>query len=495
MKKREKEVFIDKELTTYREDSIILSKDLYLQIDDSYSKNTFILGCPGSGKTRHIIEPNILQANTSFVINDEVGNLIDKYGNYLMHKGYKIKYISISSTAHRENILYSMRYNPFNYIYDINDIFDIVNCLICNTDGISKEYKENEANFLKIEKTLLVACFAYLYETRPKEEQVLKNIQKIIELCDFEFENPLQRIDEIFDKLNIESFAYQQYNFFKNFCDGDLIIHVLMSISIRLNFLNYDTITALTSNDDLELEKLWQEKTALFIIPSALDNACKCISAMLISQIIRVSEKVIQSKKSLIHTQLMLDMFCDIGKIPDLDKKLSDIKQRNMSTTIVFNSMSSFENMYPEYIKYMYDWEFLIKNFDVFIFTGISNQKDYQYIYNFFAGRTIEIYNKTIDKYKPLEIFKKDFCIVNLFVNKSFFGFKKKKIIEVDLIEKWGIEWLSKWYMGTFLVFIKDNTSFLTNFYNLTEHPNYKYSGEVTKENYQIENIIDVRKK
>lgn len=339
------------------EDNIILTKTERLMLSNrpdnpknARNKNVLIVGGSGSGKTRFWIKPNLLQCNskeypTSFVVTDPKGQIVCECGNALLKHGYRIK---IFNTI---NFKKSMRYNPFAYVHSEKDILKLVTTLMANTKG---DGKSGDEFWEKSEKLLYTALIAYIHYEAPVEEQNFATLLTFLNAMevredDEEFQNPVDLMFEALERKKPDSFAVRQYRLYK-LAAGKTAKSILISCGARLAPFDIAAVREMMSYDELQLEKLGDEKSALFAVVSDTDPTFNFISAMMYSQMFNVlcdrALKVYHGRLP-IHVTCLFDEFAN-QKIPNWEHLVSVIRSRNISAHIVLQTYSQLKGMYKD---------------------------------------------------------------------------------------------------------------------------------------------------
>lgn len=325
------------------------------------NKNVLVIGGSGSGKTRFHVKPNIMQMNASYVITDPKGTILLECGNMLKNNGYKIKVLNLIDFSQ------SMRYNPFNYIKKESDILSLINCIMENTSDKNKT--GGDEFWSKAESLYYQAIVSYIWEEVPQEE---KNINTLLEMLNAsevseENENFKNEIDILFENLknkNPESYAVRQYTKYK-LAAGKTAKSILISCAARMSPFDIKSVRDILSTDDLEIDKIGDEKTALFVIVSDTDSTFDFIAGMLYTQMFNVlCEKALENDGALKeHVTFLLDEFAN-QKIPNFERTISVIRSRNISAHIVLQSYSQLKSRYKD------DAETITNNCDSFLFLG-----------------------------------------------------------------------------------------------------------------------------
>ena len=363
------------------ENNMILSQNIRLGLDyrkTDRNQNVFCIGGAGTGTSRGFIQPNILQANSSFVINDPGGNLYYDYKEFLENEGYKIKTLNLINTKN------SNHYNPFNYIQDEEDVKKLVDCIIYYEDSISK--RTCDRFWEDSEKALLQALMFYLIKYRPKEEQNFNSILKLLSKAsidenDPDFESPLDKIFKQVEKNDPQDITIKQYKTFKEVA-GKSFKGILISVSVHLSIFNISEIINLTQEDNIELEKLGDEKTALFVITPTADDTYNFLTSIIYKQLFTTlynhAEKEYIPSRLPYHVQFLLNDFENMGQIPEFEKIIATMRPYNISCSIITQHILQ--------IKEIYNLEEIRGNCDTLLFFGSANEEVLKYIENLLSG-------------------------------------------------------------------------------------------------------------
>ena len=349
------------------------------------NKNVLVIGGSGSGKTRFHVKPNIMQMNASYVITDPKGTILLECGNMLKNNGYKIKVLNLIDFSQ------SMRYNPFNYIKKESDILSLINCIMEDTSDKNKT--GGDEFWSKAESLYYQAIVSYIWEEVPQEE---KNINTLLEMLNAsevseENENFKNEIDILFENLknkNPESYAVRQYTKYK-LAAGKTAKSILISCAARMSPFDIKSVRDILSTDDLEIDKIGDEKTALFVIVSDTDSTFDFIAGMLYTQMFNVlCEKALENDGALKeHVTFLLDEFAN-QKIPNFERTISVIRSRNISAHIVLQSYSQLKSRYKD------DAETITNNCDSFLFLG-GKGSTLKEISASLGKQTIDVTNKS----------------------------------------------------------------------------------------------------
>lgn len=355
--KRTKEMFENNHKKT------ILADNLYLTMDTRIShinNNVMVVGSSGRGKTRNFIKPNIMQMNSNYVISDPKGVLIEELGTMLVKNGYKIKLLNLVDMQH------SNTYNPFHYLKSERDMYKMLDFLIANTDPINASY--NDPFWVKSEKALISAICFYLMEECNPDDKNFNSVMKLLRCVDAgdgadERESVLDVLMNDVREKNPDSLAVKQYAIFKSAGSGKTAQSILISCQVRLQYFNLDEYINLTSSDNLELEKLSEEKTALFVIISDTDRSQNWLAGLFYSQLF----DILCQKENNYHIRFILDDFVCTGKIPEFDYKIAMIRSRNLSCLVVIQDEAQLEKEYGLAARG------IITNCESYVFLGASN--------------------------------------------------------------------------------------------------------------------------
>ena len=350
------------------------------------NKNVIVIGGSGSGKTRFYVKPNLMQMHSSYVITDPKGTLIIECGRMLVNGGYKIKVLNTI------NFRKSMRYNPFHYIRSEKDILKLVNTIIVNTKGDGE--KSSEDFWIKSERLLYCALIGYIWYEAPEEEQNFSTLLEFINASearedDEEFKNA---VDELFEELeaeNPEHFAVRQYKKYK-LAAGKTAKSILISCGARLAPFDIKELRELMAYDEMELDRIGEEKTALFVIISDTDDTFNFVAAIMYSQLFNLlCDKADDEYGGRLpcHVRLLLDEFSNIGQIPKFDKLIATIRSREISASIILQSQSQLKTIYKDAA------ETITGNCDSVLFLGGKESSTLKEISETLGKETIDLYN------------------------------------------------------------------------------------------------------
>lgn len=352
------------------------------------NKNVIVIGGSGSGKTRFYVKPNLMQMSkdVSYVVTDPKGTIIIECGKMLVDAGYRIKVLNTI------NFNKSMHYNPFHYIRSEKDILKLVNTIIVNTKGEGE--KSNEDFWTKAERLLYTALIGYLYYEAPPEEQNFATLLEFINASetredDEEFKNA---VDELFEELENEQpehFAVRQYRKYK-LAAGKTAKSILISCGARLAPFDIAELRDLTSYDEMELDMMGDQKTAMFIIISDTDTTFNFVVAIMYSQLFNLlcdRADDVHGGRLPYHVRILADEFSNIGQIPAFDKLIATIRSREISASIILQSQSQLKTLYKDAA------ETIIGNCDTMLFLGGKESSTLKEISETLGKETIDLYN------------------------------------------------------------------------------------------------------
>lgn len=461
------------------EDNIILTKTERLMMSNrpknpanARNKNVLIVGGSGSGKTRFWLKPNLLQCNSkkfpvSFVITDPKGSIVVECGNALLHFGYNIK---IFNTI---NFKKSMHYNPFTYIHSEKDILKLVTALIANTKG---DGKAGDEFWTKAETLLYCALIGYIHYEAPVEEQ---NFSTLIEFLnamevredDEDFQNPVDLMFEALEKKNPNHFAVRQYKKYL-LAAGKTAKSILISCGARLAPFDIQEVRDVTAYDELQLDTLGDQKTALFLIMSDTDATFNFLISMIYTQLFNLlCEKAddVYGGRLPVHVRCLIDEAANIGQIPNLEKLVATIRSREISACLVLQAQSQLKAIYKD------NADTIIGNMDSRIFLGGSEPTTLKELNQALGKETIDTYNTS-----------------NTRGNSPSYGMNYQKLGK-DLAT---VDELAVLDGSKCILQLRGVRPFKSDKYDLTQHPNYKYTADYDKKNeFNIEQFLSHRLK
>ena len=456
------------------EDNIILTKTERLMMSNrpknpanARNKNVLIIGGSGSGKTRFWLKPNLLQMHSSYVVTDPKGSIVIECGNALLKHNYNIK---IFNTI---NFKKSMHYNPFAYIHSEKDILKLVTTLIANTKG---DGKAGDEFWTKAETLLYCALIGYIHYEAPVEEQ---NFSTLIEFLnamevredDEEFQNPVDLMFEALEKKKPNHFAVRQYKKYK-LAAGKTAKSILISCGARLAPFDIQEVRDVTAYDELQLDTLGDKKTALFLIMSDTDATFNFLISMIYTQLFNLlCEKAddVYGGRLPVHVRCLIDEAANIGQIPNLEKLVATIRSREISACLVLQAQSQLKAIYKD------NADTIIGNMDSRIFLGGSEPTTLKELNQALGKETIDTYNTS-----------------NTRGNSPSYGMNYQKLGK-DLAT---VDELAVLNGGKCILQLRGVRPFKSDKYDLTQHPNYKYTSDYDKKNeFNIEQFLSRRLK
>ena len=448
-------------------DNIILTKTERLMMSNrpadpknARNKNVLVVGGSGSGKTRFWLKPNLLQCHSSYVVTDPKGSIVVECGNALLKNGYKLKILNTI------NFKKSMHYNPFAYVHSEKDILKLVTTLMTNTKG---EGSGGDPFWEKSERLLLTALIAYLHYEAPAEEQNFATLLEMLNTMqvledDEEYQNPVDLLFEELAKKKPNSFAGRQYKLYK-LAAGKTAKSILISCGARLAPFDIQELRDLTMYDELELDKLGDRKTALFLIMSDTDSTFNFLISMVYTQLFNLlCDKAddVYGGKLPIHVRCLIDECANIGQIPNLEKLVATIRSREISACLVLQARSQLKAIYKD------NADTIVGNMDSQIFLGGSEPTTLKDLSEMLGKETIDAFNTSDTR-----------------GNSPSYG---------TTFQKMGHELLSRDELavldgGKCILQLRGVRPFLSDKYDLTQHPNYKLTSD-----YDPKNIFDIEK-
>lgn len=435
------------------------------------NKNFLIIGGSGSGKTRFWLKPNLMQCDSetypcSFVVTDPKGSIVVECGKMLRRKGYRIK---IMNTI---NFKKSHHYNPFSYIHSEKDILKLVNCLIVNTKG--EGGKSGDDFWLKAETLLYTALIGYIHYEAPEEEQNFSTLLEMINAMevredDEEFKNA---VDLMFDELKERDpghFAVRQYAKYK-LAAGKTAKSILVSCGARLAPFDIGELRELTAYDELELDTLGDRKTALFFIMSDTDDTFNFLISMAYTQLFNLlCEKAddVYGGRLPIHVRCLIDEAANIGQIPRLEKLVATIRSREVSACLVLQAQSQLKALYRDHA------DTIVGNMDARLFLGGSEPTTLKELSAALGKETIDTYNTGESRGRE----------TSHSLNYQKLGKELASVDELAVLDG-----------GKCILQLRGVRPFLSDKYDITKHPNYKYLSDSDKRNaFDIERFLSVR--
>ena len=449
------------------EDNIILTKTERLMMSNRPSdpknarnKNVLIVGGSGSGKTRFWLKPNLLQMHSSYVVTDPKGSIVVECGNALLKNGYKLKILNPI------NFSKSMHYNPFSYVHSEKDILKLVTTLMTNTKG---DGSGGDPFWEKSERLLLTALIAYLHYEAPKEEQNFSTLLEMLNTMqvsedDEDFQNPVDLLFEDLAKRKPNSFAGRQYKLYK-LAAGKTAKSILISCGARLAPFDIQELRDRTMYDELELDMLGDRKTALFLIMSDTDSTFNFLISMVYTQLFNLLCDKADDKyggKLPVHVRCLIDECANIGQIPNLEKLVATIRSREISACLVLQARSQLKAIYKD------NADTIVGNMDSQIFLGGSEPTTLKELSETLGKETIDSFNTSDTR-----------------GNSPSYGTSFQKLGH-ELMSRDELAVLDG---GKCILQLRGVRPFLSDKYDLTQHPNYKLTSD-----YDPKNTFDIEK-
>ncbi len=423
------------------------------------NKNVLIIGGSGSGKTRFWLKPNLMQCTSkkypvSFVVTDPKGSIVTECGKMLLHYGYRLKILNTI------NFKKSMHYNPFSYIHSEKDILKLVTALIANTKG---EGKAGDDFWVKAETLLYTALIGYIHYEAPEEEQNLSTLVEMVNTMevredDEEFQNQVDLMFEDLAKEKPEHFAVRQYKKYK-LAAGKTAKSILISCGARLAPFDIQELRDLTAYDELELDTLGDRKTALFIIMSDTDDTFNFLISLCYTQLFNLlCEKAddVYGGRLPVHVRCLIDEAANIGQIPRLEKLVATIRSREISACLVLQAQSQLKAIYKD------NADTIIGNMDTSIFLGGKEPTTLKELSAALGKETVDTYNTGESRGRE----------TSHSLNYQKLGRELMSQDELAVMDG-----------GKCILQLRGVRPFLSNKYDITKHPNYKYTSDFDKKN------------
>ena len=429
------------------------------------NKNVLVIGGSGSGKTRFFVKPNLMQMHSSYVVTDPKGTVLIECGKLLQRGRYKIKVLNTI------NFKKSMRYNPFAYLRSEKDILKLVNTIIANTKGDGE--KSGEDFWVKSERLFYCALIGYIWYEAPENE---KNFTTLLEMInasearedDPEFQSPVDLMFERLEEKDPEHFAVRQYKKFL-LSAGKTRSSILISCGARLAPFDIEELRELMSYDELELDTLGDRKTALFLIMSDTDDTFNFVIAILQSQLFNLLCDKADDEyngKLPVHVRFLLDEFANIGQIPRFDKLIATIRSREMSASIILQSQSQLKAIYKDAA------EIILDNADSTLFLG-GRGKNAKDISENLGRETIDSFNTSENRGTQVSH------------GLTYQKLGKELMTQDEIAVMDG---------GKCILQLRGVRPFLSDKYDITKHPNYKYLSDFDKKNaFDVERYMSTR--
>ena len=419
------------------------------------NKNILVIGGSGSGKTRFFCKPSLLQAHSSYVCTDPKGTLLPEIGTFLERKKYRIKCLNLI------NFRKSMKYNPLTYIRSEKDILKLVNALIMNTKGEGE--KSSEDFWVKAERLYYSALIGYIWYEATEEE---KNFITLLDLInasearedDETYQSPVDLLFSQLEEREPDHFAVKQYRKFK-MAAGKTLKSILISCGARLAPFDIKELRDLMEYDELELDTLGDQKTALFVILSDTDSTFNFVAALMYSQLFNLlCDKAddFYGGRLPVHVRLILDEFANIGQIPNFDKLIATIRSREISASIILQSQNQLKTIYKDAA------DTIVGNCDSTLFLGGKEKSTLKEISELLGKETIDLYNQSENRGSQVSH------------GLSYQKLGKELMTQDELAVMDG---------GKCIFMLRGVRPFLSDKYDLTRHPNYRYTADADPKN------------
>ena len=419
------------------------------------NKNILVIGGSGSGKTRFFAKPSLLQCHSSYVVTDPKGTILQEVGHLLEMKKYRIKCLNLI------NFRKSMRYNPLAYIRSEKDILKLVNALILNTKGEGE--KSSEDFWVKAERLYYTALIGYIWYEAPEEE---KNFITLLDLInasearedDETYQSPVDLLFAQLEEKEPDHFAVKQYRKFK-MAAGKTLKSILISCGARLAPFDIKELRDLMETDEMELDTLGDSKAALFVIISDTDSTFNFVAALMYSQLFNLlCDKAddFYGGRLPVHVRLILDEFANIGQIPNFDKLIATIRSREISASIILQSQSQLKAIYKD------NADTIVGNCDSTLFLGGKEKSTLKEISELLGKETIDSYNQSENRGSQVSH------------GLSYQKLGKELMSQDELAVMDG---------GKCIFMLRGVRPFLSEKYDLTKHPNYKYTADADPKN------------
>lgn len=439
--------------------NLILTNSERLSLDTKKARknlNILAIGGAGTGKSRFFVKPNILQANTSMVITDPKGELLRDAGYSLMKQGYKVKVFNLIDMKN------SCRYNPFTYIQKESDILKVINNLIKNTN--TNKGGGGDPFWEKAETALLQSVFLYIFYELPEFEHNFRTVFTLLRLAEVkeDDEEYKSELDFLFEKLreeNANHIAVKQYDIFK-MASGKTAKSILISAGVRLSPFGIEEVERLLAADDLELHKLGDEKTALFVLIPDSDTTFNFIVAMMYAQLfdsLYYQADFVSGGSLNYHVKFWLDEFANIGQIPDFDKLIATMRSRNISVSVILQNMTQLKGLYKD------SWETIVGNCDTILFLGGQERSTLEWVNKGLGKQTIDIKNTSQSRGRNSS-------------SSVSYASQARDLMTIDEIAQMPDK--------NCILFIRGLRPFYSEKFKLESHPNYKLLFEANKNHF-----------
>ena len=419
------------------------------------NKNILVIGGSGSGKTRFFVKPNLMQMHSSYVVTDPKGTVLIECGKLLQRGGYKIKVLNTI------NFKKSMKYNPFAYLRSEKDILKLVNTIIANTKGDGE--KSGEDFWVKAEKLYYTALIGYIWYEAPDEE---KNFTTLLEMInasearedDEDFQNPVDLMFERLEEKDPEHFAVKQYKKYK-LAAGKTAKSILISCGARLAPFDIKELRDLMETDEMELDTIGDRKTALFVIISDTDDTFNFVVSILYTQLFNLlCDKAddVYGGRLPVHVRCLLDEFANIGQIPKFEKLIATIRSREISASIILQSQSQLKAIYKD------NADTIVGNCDTTLFLGGKEKTTLKEISEILGKETIDSFNTSETRGREL----------SHGLNYQKLGKELMTQDEIAVMDG-----------GKCILQLRGVRPFLSDKYDITKHPKYKYLSDADPKN------------
>lgn len=432
------------------------------------NKNVLVIGGSGSGKTRFYVKPNLMQMHSSYCVTDPKGTIVLECGKMLKDNGYEIRILNTI------NFKKSMKYNPFAYLHSEKDILKLVQTIIANTKGDGE--KSGEDFWVKAEKLYYTALIGYIWYEAPKEEKNFATLLDMIDASevreeDESYMNPIDRLFEALEKRNPTHFAVKQYKKYK-LAAGKTAKSILISCGARLAPFDIQELRDLMMEDELELDRLGDRKTALFVIISDTDDTFNFVVSIMYSQLFNLlCDKAddVYGGRLPVHVRCLLDEFPNIGLIPKFEKLIATIRSREISASIILQAQSQLKAIYKD------SADTIVGNCDSTLFLGGKEKTTLKELSDTLGKETIDLYNTSETR-----------------SNQKSFGLNYQKVGK-DLMSQDEITVMDG---GKCIFQLRGVRPFLSDKFDITKHKNYKLLEDYDKRNiFDIEGYIKQRGK
>lgn len=439
--------------------NVILTQTERLSLDTKKVRknlNILVFGGAGTGKSRFVVKPNILQLNTNFVITDPKGELLRDTGYALEKKGYKVKVFNLIDMSQ------SCRYNPFAYVKKESDILKLINNLIKNTNG--GKNGASDPFWESAERALLQAVFLYIFYELPEFEHKFSTVFTMLRLAEIkeDEEDFKSEFDFLFEMLREEHpnhIAVKQYDIFK-MASGKTAKSILVSAGVRLSPFGIEEVERLLSDDDLELHALGDEKTALFVLIPDSDTTFNFLVAMMYAQLfdsLYYQADFVSGGSLKHHVKFWLDEFANIGQIPEFDKLIATMRSRNISVAPILQNMSQLKALYKE------THETIIGNCDTILFLGGQERSTLEWVNKGLDKQTIDTKNTSQSRGRNGS-------------SSTSYGTQGRDLMTISE--------LAQMPDDKCILFVRGGSPFYSDKYKLETHPNYKLLYEANEKNY-----------